>query len=485
MGHHPLSRLSAAKRGRSLFVLGVAASLLATGALVGPGAERGDASSHGDGPSQWLDRHMDASEFFLYTDENHPDMVTAMIDLSAEEPAGLRPPLLNFFQFTTSGHYDLNFDTTGDGEPELTYRFTFENKLGNPDAGPLKRDKPPTASEGVWSFFKNPPNGTGTRPGPADNAKRTARAKAPDGPSLEPPQSFNLELVRPGKPTESLLVDAPVAPYNQAERSKSAVRFKEGGGGMAYAGPNRDNFLSWFHTNARSIAIQVPKKVLALHNDVERNPVVGAWVQAYRETFNIDPYKKKYIQRIRLGMASFSSFVLPLGLRDRFHTNSRPGTDHEWKEMLDYLQSGSTAGLFGIIAGSPGFLNPAKQLTQLYLMGMAKSTGPIQRDLNAHILNKDVDPKAIRPAEELRLNMTTPLAKIPNRQGVFNGDLQGWPNGRRMTDDVAGTFPRMAVGEPAYWTVLGFGSAWPFTGYGDKSQHGKEFPYTLPPWEKA
>lgn len=456
-------------------MLGSAASLLATGLVVGPSADRGTASSHGDGPSQWFDRHMDASEYFLYTDPAKPDMVTAMIDLSAEEPAGLRPPLLNFFQFTTTGYYDLNFDTTGDGEPELTYRFTFENTQGNPDPGPVKRDHPPTGSEGVWSFFKNPPRSEPVATPTASHG----------GPSLEPPQAFNLDLVQPGKPAEPLLRDAPVAPYNQADRSESAVQFKGGGGGMAYAGPNRDNFLSWFHTNARSIAIQVPKKVLALNNDVGRNPVIGGWVQAYRETFDLNPLKKKYIQRVRLGMASFSSFILPLGMRDRFHTESKPSTDHQWKEMLDHLKTGSTAGLFGVIAGTPGFLNLSKQFTQLYLMGMAKSTGPIKLDLNAHILNQDADPKSIKPAEELRLNMTTPLATVPNRQGVFNGDAQGWPNGRRMTDDVAATFPRMAVGEPAYWTVLGFGSAWPFTGYGRPSQHGQDFPYTLPPWEKA
>ena len=36
----------------------------------------------------------------------------------------------------------------------------------------------------------------------------------------------------------------------------------------------------------------------------------------------------------------------------------------------------------------------------------------------------------------LRLNLSTPITASPNRLGVLAGDLQGWPNGRRLGDDV-------------------------------------------------
>jgi hypothetical protein len=39
-------------------------------------------------------------------------------------------------------------------------------------------------------------------------------------------------------------------------------------------------------------------------------------------------------------------------------------------------------------------------------------------------------------ADVLRLNLTIPVAKSPNRLGVLGGDTQGWPNGRRLSDDV-------------------------------------------------
>src|SRR5206468_10279972 len=40
------------------------------------------------------------------------------------------------------------------------------------------------------------------------------------------------------------------------------------------------------------------------------------------------------------------------------------------------------------------------------------------------------------PADMLRLNVAIPPASSPNRLGVLGGDLAGYPNGRRLTDDV-------------------------------------------------
>src|SRR2546429_6423990 len=39
-------------------------------------------------------------------------------------------------------------------------------------------------------------------------------------------------------------------------------------------------------------------------------------------------------------------------------------------------------------------------------------------------------------ADMLRLNMSIPVTANPNRLGVFGGDNQGYPNGRRLGDDV-------------------------------------------------
>ena len=42
------------------------------------------------------------------------------------------------------------------------------------------------------------------------------------------------------------------------------------------------------------------------------------------------------------------------------------------------------------------------------------------------------------PADELRINLAVPVtpADKVSRLGVLGGDNQGWPNGRRLNDDV-------------------------------------------------
>lgn len=94
------------------------------------------------------------------------------------------------------------------------------------------------------------------------------------------------------------------------------------------------------------------------------------------------------------------------------------------------------------------------------------------------VLNGDVGPKKLVPAEELRLNMAIPVAASPNRLGVLGGDLQGFPNGRRLTDDVVDIELQALAGAAQTGTIVaplaagdgvnahpkGFGTAFPYVG---------------------
>jgi hypothetical protein len=53
----------------------------------------------------------------------------------------------------------------------------------------------------------------------------------------------------------------------------------------------------------------------------------------------------------------------------------------------------------------------------------------------------------ITPSEQLRLNMSTPVTAEPNRLGVIGGDNQGFPNGRRLGDDVIDISLQVVEGE--------------------------------------
>ncbi|MGI8949487.1 MAG: DUF4331 family protein, partial [Ornithinimicrobium sp.] len=94
------------------------------------------------------------------------------------------------------------------------------------------------------------------------------------------------------------------------------------------------------------------------------------------------------------------------------------------------------AQLIEAIYGIPAPETPREDIQQIFLTGIAKSTGPIQADLNSQVLNGDVEADAFVPSEMLRLNLTVPPTAEPSRLGVLAGDLQGFPNGRRLADDV-------------------------------------------------
>lgn len=84
------------------------------------------------------------------------------------------------------------------------------------------------------------------------------------------------------------------------------------------------------------------------------------------------------------------------------------------------------------------------------MKGIGKDNGAaFGFDLNTHTMNADADPGRIVLAEELRLNLGTPLTARPEAYGVLDGDLQGFPNGRRLNDNIDGPLIRMLEGEPA------------------------------------
>ncbi|MDQ3054750.1 MAG: DUF4331 domain-containing protein, partial [Actinomycetota bacterium] len=70
--------------------------------------------------------------------------------------------------------------------------------------------------------------------------------------------------------------------------------------------------------------------------------------------------------------------------------------------------------------------------------GDPNTPNPLEIDLNSQALNQGANPNNFRPSEMTRLNMSIPVTPVDERSrlGVVGGDLQGFPNGRRLADDV-------------------------------------------------
>src|SRR5205807_3350027 len=119
----------------------------------------------------------------------------------------------------------------------------------------------------------------------------------------------------------------------------------------------------------------------------------------------------------------------------------------------------------------PAPTTPRNDLVSVFLTGVDGLTSPkLNADKGAHAA----------PAEELRLNMSIAPSALPNRLGVLAKDNAGFPNGRRLSDDVVDIELQALEGillpnHPAAVATLGDGVN------ADEQSFGTSFPYLALP----
>ena len=174
--------------------------------------------------------------------------------------------------------------------------------------------------------------------------------------------------------------------------------------------------------------------------------MIGVWSTTSERTVAVSPKGATrlgpYVQVSRLGNPLVNEAVVPLAYKDAFNA-IHPSADHTIAPVVAKVLHPIVPALIQSIYGIPAPKGPRNDLAEIFLTGIAKNAptldgtkAPIQADLNSQILNKDVNAKRFVPSEMLRLNMSVPVTATPNRLGVIGGDLQGFPNGRRLGDDV-------------------------------------------------
>jgi hypothetical protein len=152
------------------------------------------------------------------------------------------------------------------------------------------------------------------------------------------------------------------------------------------------------------------------------------------------------VQVSRLGNPLVNEVVLPANLKDAFNSLS-PDQDATIPEVVDRVTNPELPRLIEAIYGVPAPATPRDDLVEIYLTGITtRADGPIQDDLNSQLNNEDVDADDFQPSEMLRLNLSIAPSDAPDRLGVLAGDLQGFPNGRRLADDVVDISLQAVVG---------------------------------------
>ncbi len=407
----------------------LAAGSVAATAVYGLGPGGATASSHREAPLVAADPAIDNTDLYAFVSPERPDYVTFVANWQPfSEPNG--GP--NFYPFATDARYVINVDNNGDAKPDAIFRWTFKNidKRGNDTF--LYNNGPVTSIDDENLLFR---------------------------------QTYTLETSFNGAPFVTRVTDAPVAPSRVgpasmpdygALRDQAIYNFQ--GGWKGYAGQADDPFFldlrvfdllyggnlsevgqdSLAGYNVNTIALQVPFTDVALAEDPKRNPVIGIWSTTERPAMRMANGQSSggWVQVSRLGQPLVNEVVVPSGLKDAFNSLT-PDKDATIPAVVARVTDPEVPKLIEAIYKVPAPPTPRNDLVEIFLTGITtKGDGPIKADLNSQLMNADVNPAQFQPSEMLRLNLGVPVTAQPNRLGVLANDLQGFPNGRRLTDDV-------------------------------------------------
>src|SRR5271155_4925334 len=106
-------------------------------------------SSHREAPEISKDAVADNTDTYAFVSPDSPDTVTIITNyLPTEVPAG--GP--TFFEFGNDVLYSIHIDNNGDGLAEITYEFSFDSKIENPNTflyntGPISSLQDPNWSK--------------------------------------------------------------------------------------------------------------------------------------------------------------------------------------------------------------------------------------------------------------------------------------------------------------------------------------------------
>jgi Domain of unknown function (DUF4331) len=380
------------------------AAVAATGAVAlrGGGPQAASASSHREAPLISQDPTADNTDLYAFVSPDKPDTATIVANwIPGEDPAA--GP--NYYTFSPTARYDIYIDKNGDAVPDTTYRFRFANQPSQFFLGNTVQSYTVTKNDKViGKGLLTPPDNIGPK-------------STPNYASLAAQGIHQLDdgtTVFAGQRDDAFFADV------GAIFDLVAIR-----AGTGATGGGRD-FLGGYGVHA--IALQIPKSQL----ENGTNHTIGVWAATDRQKVTVEKGKAKgtWVQVSRLGNPLINEVVIPTTEKDRWNSQP-PSKDKQFEKY---------------------YSNPilATVLNKLY-----PQFGPFQ-DTNrsdlVSVLGTGLQTPALNYtgptfADELRLNLSIPPTSFDkiNRLGVLGGDLAGYPNGRRLEDDVVDISER-AVG---------------------------------------
>ena len=386
--------------------------------LLGYAIMPGRASSHREAPLISGDPQADNTDVYAFVSPDAPDTVTLIASfLPFEDPSG--GP--NFYKFGDNVVYEIKIDNNGDGVEDISYQFRFTSQTVNPN---------------TFLYATGP-------------------IKSLDDPNRNLYQTYTVTRVENGRavstagPMRTMYDNVgPASTPNYGGNGSGIVEFRQADGstGKVFAGQTDDAFFldlrvfdflyggnlseagtdSLAGFNVHSIAIQVPKSSLK-----SASPIIGVWSTTSRpatttRAAGTESSTGTFVQISRLGMPLVNEVVIPLGQKDKWN-GSNPTGD---AQFLSFVTDPEVPKLLQAVYGIQAPATPRNDLVQVFLTGVPG-------------LNQ---PAGVKPGEMIRLNTDIAPTAAPARLGVLAADIQGFPNGRRLTDDVIDITLQAAVG---------------------------------------
>ncbi len=448
------------------------------------GYEAGEASSHREAPMMMLDPTADITDVYAFVSPDDPDMVTLYMNVIPFQDPNGGP---NFYRFDPNVLYTIRIDNDGDAREDIVYEFQFEDDIQNGgtflyNTGPIaglnsaeynfrqtytvtRVDSSSGAGRSLGTGLVTPPANIGPASTPGydaladmavydlSNGGQVFAGQRDDPFFVDLGAIFDLLTIRPG------------APGNM-------------GGGI--------DGLGGF--NVHTIGLQVPASDLAADGGAvtgadDPDAVIGVWATTSRRSMIVvngdgtRSHDGDWVQVSRLGLPLINEVVVPLAFKN-FFLASQPRDD-----VANYVAPFGEGGpildpevpkLLNLLYGLSVPTAPRNDIVQTLLVGIAG-------------LNQPMNTTAVQPSDMIRLNMGLPPVAAGDEGfsalGVIAGDLGGYPNGRRLEDDVVDISLRVMAGV----LVDGFNIS-PNNALGDgvngnDKPFNSTFPYMASPWQ--
>jgi Domain of unknown function (DUF4331) len=388
--------------------LGLVAGIAALAAVIllrAPSPQAGNASSHREAPLISEDPTADNTDLYAFRSPDSPEFLTVISNLIPAEDPAAGP---NYYRFSQGARYLINLDRNGDGKADVTYAFRFKSADGPLFLGNTVQSYTVTRTIGhssrVIARGMTPPDNIGPRTlkqfyGTSDyRALAAQRVASLDGGGK----------VFAGQRDDAFFADI------GAIFDLVAIRkgFDNGG---------KDFFAGYaVHT----LALQIPISQIDT-----KSHVVGVWTSTERKAAYVRKGKLRrgWVQVSRLGNPLVNEVVIPTKLKDRWNRLT-PATD---RRFSTYYENPILAAVINQLYNVGAPEHNRDDLVQVLLTGVPglNNTGTTR-------------------ADELRINLAIPPKPrgTENRLGVLGNDLAGFPNGRRLTDDVVDIAERAVAG---------------------------------------